>query len=198
MDGSGDSEDVVKDVTAEYADIEEGKPGYVPPGMAKFRIYLTTSVERRYFRIYVYNAAEVKSRNEDNTPEIRLDMVTPNVKIVANFKHNPNLIIESGEWANGNIVITMDSKALPENEISLSGIECELMVDNYIPDRRIESELDSDGLPIGKFIYTAEIPTGEGIYTKTLIFRLTSGSGLQIIYTMMSNRQEGHCIKLCL
>ncbi len=192
LDGSGDSEDVVKDVTAEYADIEEGKPGYVPPGMAKFRIYLTTSVERRYFRIYVYNAAEVKSRNEENTPEIRLDMVTPNVKIVANVQHNPNLIIESGEWANGNIVITMDSKALPENEISLSGIECELMVDNYIPDRRIESELDSDGLPIGKFIYTAEIPTGEGIYTKTLIFRLTSGSGLQnyIYYDVRIDKRD--------
>ena len=49
MDGSGDSEDVVKDVVAEYADIE-GKPGYVPPGMAKFRSLFNDIGRKKIFQ----------------------------------------------------------------------------------------------------------------------------------------------------
>lgn len=177
-DGSGDGDEIVKDVSADFAGIIEGEPGYLPPGMAKFRIYLSTSVERRYFKIYAYNAAEVKSSNEANTPEIRLDMVTPNVKLDAYIQHS-EILLNSGEWANGNIELILDSRALPSSQISLSGIDCELMIDYNIPDKFISSQLDNDGLPIGKFIYLMEIPEGQYVYTKKLIFRLTSGSGLQ-------------------
>ncbi|MGI6523515.1 MAG: hypothetical protein ACOX2Y_06555 [Christensenellales bacterium] len=178
-DGSGDSEDVVKDVTEEYRDLEPGEPGYVPEGMAKFRIYITKSVDRKIFDIYAYNAAEVKNDNEEQTGEIRLDMVTPNVRMSAVVQHS-QYAIESGQWANGNIELTLDSKALPASEISLSGIDCELMLDHNIPYDVLESEKDSDGLPIGKFIHIIEIPEGQGnVFTTTLIFRLTSGSGLQ-------------------
>lgn len=176
-DGSGEGDDIVKDVSADYADLAENDPGYIPPGMAKFRIYLSTSVERRYFKIYAYNAAEVKSKNEVNTPEIRLDLATPNVDITALVQHS-DIVINPGEWANGNIELTLDSKTV--DEISLSGIECELMVDSNIPERVLQSLLDNDGLPLGKFKYLFEIPEGQGdIFSKTLMFRLTSGSGLQ-------------------
>lgn len=176
-DGSGDGDEIVKDVSADYADLDENDPGYLPAGMAKFRIFLSTSVERRYFKIYAYNAAQVKSKNEVNTPEIRLDLATPDVDITA-FVQQSLVAIASGAWANGNIELTLDSKTV--SEISLSGIECELMVDNNIPERALQSLLDGDGLPLGKFKYLVEIPEGQAeIFTRTFMFRLTSGSGLQ-------------------
>ncbi len=176
-DGSGDGDDIIMDVSADYADLDEDDPKYLAPGMAKFRLYLSDSVERRYFKLYAYNAAQVKSKNEVNTPEIRLDLATPNVDITA-FVQQSLVPIISGAWANGNIELTLDSKTVAD--ISLSGIECELMVDSNIPERVLQSLLDSDGLPLGKFKFLVEIPEGQGnIFTRTFMFRLTSGSDLQ-------------------
>ena len=178
-DGSGDGDDIVKDVSEDFANLEENEVGYIEPGMAKFRIFVSTSVERRYFKVYAYNAAEIRSKNVENTTEIKLDMVIPNVNIVAKLK-NSDIVLQDGEWANGIIDLTLDSKALPQDEISLSGLECELMLDERIPEKVIISDVDNDGLPIGRFRYSIEIPEeSNGIYEKTFIFRLTSGSDLQ-------------------
>lgn len=178
-DGSGDGDELVKDVSEEFADLREGQPGYIEEGMAKFRIYLSTSVERRKFIIYAYNAAEARSSNESTSQEIKLDMVIPNVKMDAYIQHS-QIRIESGDWVNGNIELTLDARALPLEEVSLSGLSCELMIDQHIPaDTQPKEQTDND-VPNGRFLYLVELADTDGaILTKTLMFRLISGSGLQ-------------------
>ncbi len=172
-DGSGDSRDIVEDVSAQYADRVEGQPGYIEPGMAKFRIYLSTSVENKYFIIYAYNAAGAKSSNDEHTDEIKLDMTIPQVHIQASIQGSQTQI-NSGDWVNGDVDIILDPTSAELDEISLSGISCERMITQTQPSDTPLKEKDD-----GTFQYSAVLTDLDGdILVETLMFRLMSGSGL--------------------
>lgn len=193
-DGSGAGENEVQNVTEQFSNLHETHPQYVNAAThMKFRIYLSTSVERRYFVISVKNAADVES-NGVQTPELKLDMVPPQVLVTATVQNSDIILIQykSGDypsltemqkqasWANGNITLVLDSRALGLGEISLSGIKCELMNDENVPQYDLMPETDAAGLSTGRFSYTVEYPVNAtGSYQRTILFRLTSGSGLQ-------------------
>lgn len=198
-DGSGSGVSDVQNVTSMYANLPETDPKYFNTSThMKFRIYLSTSVERRKFILYVHNAAGVES-NRVETVELKLDMVSPQVYVSSVIQNSSIELISYksslysspddrrlseaqilASWANGNIVLTLDARSqfLSDSEISLSGITCELMLDRNIPQDELQSATDNFGVPIGKFTYVVEIPENYDAYEKTLIFRLTSGSGL--------------------